>query len=61
MSTIAYDKIAGVNMRHVGDVCAAGLGVACLIDWLPPTAAFFSIVWLVIQIFDYFYKKKWRK
>lgn len=43
--------------RHTADVCAAGIGVACIASWLPPIAASLSIVWLCIQIFEYIHNK----
>lgn len=50
-----------VEMKHVVDACAAGISFACLVDLLPPMAAFLSIIWLCIEIFDYFARKRWKK
>ena len=38
------------TVADVVDVAAGLVVVGSLIDWLPPIAAFFSIIWLVIRI-----------
>ena len=44
--------------RHAVDVLAGSVAVATLMQWLPPIAALMSIIWLGIQIYDHFSKKK---
>lgn len=38
--------------KTVGDVVAAGLTVAVLAKWLPALAAFLTIVWTAIRIYE---------
>ena len=47
--------------KYALDAGAIGVTIASIASWLPPTAAALSIIWLSIQIFDYFWKKKWKK
>ena len=44
-------------VRQTADACAAGIGVACIVEWLPPIAALLSIIWLSLQIVDFCYRR----
>ena len=46
------------NIRHTVDVIAGSVTVAALMQWLPPIAALMSIIWLGIQIYEHFSKKR---
>lgn len=48
-----HAKIVG----HLADAAAVSVGVAAWVEWLPPIAAALSILWLLIQISDYMWKK----
>lgn len=43
---------ASEQAKHVGDVISIAGVVATLAGWLPALAAFFSIVWSVIRIYE---------
>lgn len=48
-----------VNLAKVAlDTAAVSITAASLMQWLPPTAAALSIVWLTIQIVDYVFVKR---
>lgn len=47
-----------MNAQHVVEGMSIATVVATLVGWLPPTAAFFSIIWCGIQIYEWA-KKKW--
>lgn len=57
MSAVHPMSMKETVVRHTADACAAGISVACVVEWLPPAAAFLSIIWLSIQIIDWVYKK----
>jgi len=46
-----------METKHVIDACAAGISFACVAQILPPIAASLSIIWLSIQLWEYFSKK----
>jgi hypothetical protein len=46
------------NIKHAIDAASVGTVVATLIGWLPAIAAMFSIVWTIIQIYDWYKRKK---
>ena len=51
---------AGTNPKHVLyaiDALAVSASFASFLNWLPPIAAFLSIIWLVIQIGSWVYDR----
>jgi hypothetical protein len=46
--------MAGVDeqIKHTVDAVSAGVVVGALVDWLPPMAAAFTIVWTGIRIYE---------
>ena len=42
-----------IDYRAVADVTSLGVVAATIIGWLPSIAALLSIVWLCIQIYDW--------
>lgn len=40
------------NGAYVGDVLSVGVVVSTLAGWLPTVAAFLSIVWVLIRIWE---------
>jgi hypothetical protein len=50
-----------MTLGHGIDWVAYGTAVAVVAGWLPPLAALFSIIWLGLQIWLFFYRKPWRR
>lgn len=48
------------QMKEVIDACAYGVSAACVMEWLTPIAAGFSILWFIVRIADYFISKRWK-
>lgn len=46
------------HVRHGLDAAAAGTAFATFFGWLPSIASLLSVIWLLIQIFEYA-RKKW--
>ena len=42
------------NVKHVVDVSAAVTVIGTLTAWLPPIAAFLSIVWSLLRLWEIF-------
>lgn len=40
------------TLKHVGDVAAVTVTVGTVASFLPALSAFFSIIWLVIRIYE---------
>jgi hypothetical protein len=40
------------NLKHLLDAGSVAAVLATLMAWLPPLAAFFSIVWTLIRIYE---------
>ncbi len=48
-------------IADVVDVTAGAIVVGSLAQWLPPIAAFFSIIWLVIRIGEWARVVIWKR
>ncbi len=48
-------------IADVADVTAGVVVVGSLAQWLPPIAAFLSIIWLVIRIYEYARVVIWKR
>lgn len=46
------------HIKHALDWAAVGTAIATLAGWLPNIAAFFSIVWLSMQMYDWIKKHR---
>jgi len=40
------------NVKHAVDAASAGVVVGALMEWLPPLAAAFTIIWTGIRIYE---------
>ena len=47
-------------IADVTDVAAGAVGLAALVKWLPPIAAAFTILWVIIRIFEWARVAIWR-
>lgn len=47
------------TLKHIGDALSVSVVVATLAAWLPAVAAFFSIVWTGIRIYETRTVQKW--
>lgn len=48
-------------VKVTADIAAAGVSIGALIQWLPPIAALFTIVWTAIRIWETETVKRWRR
>lgn len=47
-------------VENAADVAAGAIGVAALVKWLPPAAAFLTVVWTAIRIYEWV-ESRWFK
>ena len=48
-------------ISNAADVAAGAVVIGSLAQWLPPIAAFLSIVWLLIRIFEWARVRLWKR
>jgi hypothetical protein len=46
------------QVRHGLDAAAAATAFSSLVGWLPSVASLLSVIWLLIQIFEWARKKR---
>ena len=46
------------QLKTVGDALSLSIVIATMISWLPPIASLLSIIWLSIQIYEWYKNRK---